>query len=113
MTAFRPRVSRMNQAVHMVIICCLSLALTSCAVPKVVENQQEANCKLITKEMTLDYLDIDPACYSDEACKGALILAGGSMIVSGSIVIIGNTIHWLEKQGKCNDDASVAKNHSP
>ena len=25
----------------------------------------------------------------------------GSLVVSGSIVVTGNTIHWLEKQGRC------------
>lgn len=24
-------------------------------------------------------------------------------LVSGSVVLVGNTIHWLEKQGKCNN----------
>jgi len=25
----------------------------------------------------------------------------GSLVVSGSIVVSGNTIHWIEKQGRC------------
>ena len=31
------------------------------------------------------------------------VITGGSAIVSGSIVLVGNSLHWLEKQGKCED----------
>jgi hypothetical protein len=27
----------------------------------------------------------------------------GSLVVTGSIVVTGNTIHWIEKQGRCQD----------
>ncbi|WP_283788151.1 hypothetical protein QNI23_002830 [Bermanella sp. WJH001] len=37
----------------------------------------------------------------------ALVLAGLSasvtIVVSGSVVIVGNTVHFLEKQGSCDD----------
>jgi hypothetical protein len=32
-------------------------------------------------------------------------VSAGTFIVSGSIVIVGNTIHWIEKQGVCDDSA--------
>ncbi|WP_299494774.1 hypothetical protein [uncultured Shewanella sp.] len=32
-----------------------------------------------------------------------LILPLGSLIVSSSIYLVGNTVHWLEYQGRCND----------
>jgi hypothetical protein len=31
------------------------------------------------------------------------IVAGVTTVVSGSIVIVGNTVHFLEKQGSCDD----------
>jgi len=33
-------------------------------------------------------------------------LSVGSFIVSGSIVVVGNTIHWIEKQGACDDSVT-------
>lgn len=45
-------------------------------------------------------------CHSDE-CEALLIVVAaipvGSFIVSGSIVLVGNTVHWLEQQGRCDD----------
>lgn len=26
-----------------------------------------------------------------------------TIVLSGSIVVVGNTVHWLERQGKCED----------
>ena len=34
---------------------------------------------------------------------GAGIVPAGTFVVSGSIVLIGNTLHWLEYQGRCDD----------
>jgi len=35
-----------------------------------------------------------------------IAVTAGSLIVSGSIVVAGNTVHWIEKQGKCDDSAT-------
>jgi hypothetical protein len=37
---------------------------------------------------------------------GVPVIAATSFIVSGSIVVIGNTLHWIEKQGTCDDSAT-------
>lgn len=34
-------------------------------------------------------------------------VAAGSAVVSGSIVLVGNTIYWLEEQGKCDWPAAA------
>ncbi|MBE9562528.1 MAG: hypothetical protein IMF12_06670, partial [Proteobacteria bacterium] len=34
---------------------------------------------------------------------GLLAISVTSIIVSGSIVVVGNTVHWIEKQGMCRD----------
>lgn len=31
------------------------------------------------------------------------LIAASTALISGSIVLAGNTIHWLEKQGKCDN----------
>jgi len=36
---------------------------------------------------------------------GSFVISG---VVSGSVVVVGNTIHWIERQGKC-DDSSTQK----
>ena len=95
--------------------------LQSCIVlPKTVpeENQE---CLLVTKSMTLDYhtsqemIDetvdqmvqaIASDCHEPECLLVVapfVAISVGSLIVSGSIVVTGNTIHWIEKQGRCQD----------
>lgn len=37
------------------------------------------------------------------ATLAAAIATPGSLIVSGSLVVVGNTAHWLEQQGKCEE----------
>ncbi|MCL1125579.1 hypothetical protein [Shewanella surugensis] len=34
-----------------------------------------------------------------------LIVPLGSLIVSGSVYVVGNSLHWLEYQGRCDDGA--------
>ena len=106
------------------VIILLSLFLGGCFLPKVVqENEQE--CKLSTKKLTLEYSEIgthaganaihDAMLIASIECDtpeclliiplGILAVPVGSFIVSGSIVVVGNTIHWIEKQGRCKDSA--------
>ena len=53
--------------------------------------------------MTIENLGEFPQGYNDECLLVALGVASTSYIVSGSIVVVGNTVHWIEKQGRCED----------
>ena len=33
----------------------------------------------------------------------AIVIPVGSLLVSGSIVLVGNSLHWLEYQGRCDE----------
>lgn len=90
--------------------------LTGCAVfyPDVSENYQApANCELATRKLDLKThtdtnLVITAHCKRDECLVQLAVMAVvpvGSFVVSGSIVLVGNTAHWLEKQGRCDDSA--------
>ena len=86
--------------------------LSSCAVvPKVSQDPDNERCKLSTNKMDPDIIG-NTNCAKTGTPKevvGCLALAAGAItvtgIISGSIVLAGNTIHWIEKQGKCEDSA--------
>lgn len=67
------------------------------------------NCTIITKKLTLDHTDlhVTPHSCKDEECLGQLIIIAGvpatTFVVSGSIVVVGNVLHWMEKEGTCED----------
>lgn len=85
--------------------------LTSCTfTPKVVYDNDNGRCQLSTNKRTLELADISQLNCSGSSSEAAVVCLGAvtvysaiTAIVSGSIVLVGNTIHWLEKQGKCND----------
>ncbi len=75
---------------------------------------------MTTKKLTLDVLQPEgglelteallDACDNNSNGSECLVIAlapaaisVGSFIVSGSIVIIGNSIHWIEEQGRCEE----------
>jgi hypothetical protein len=100
------------------------LFLAGCVfIPKVApENNQ--GCQLVTKGLTLDVYTspetiessieemshvIQSGCNKPECLiilMPTVALSVGSFIVSGSIVVVGNTIHWIEKQGACDDSVT-------
>ncbi|MGB0910608.1 MAG: hypothetical protein ACPGYT_09615 [Nitrospirales bacterium] len=74
----------------------------------------ETDCELWSREWELNLSDSDlallhaPFHCSEPEC--ALVVALSlvaipvtSFIVSGSIVVVGNTVHWLEEQGTCEE----------
>lgn len=89
----------------------LLLLLSGCTVvPKVTQEDPDyERCHLLTKKRTLDVINegFDLCSGSGDAaaemCMVSFLYSTMSAIVSGSIVVVGNTIHWLEKQGKCED----------
>ena len=100
----------------------LLLFLYGCImVPKAVEDRN-ASCQLSTRKFTLDVYSsaevdseqlvreltrLSTTKCDDASCllvmAPVITVSAGFVIVSGSLVIIGNTIHWLEKEGKCDD----------
>lgn len=99
------------------IACSLIIALlSSCAfVPTVSNDLTVGECDVFTKSLDLKMVDVgsDVFLRSLSGCKDAgcvlvpLIIAPGilmsSAIISGSIYAVGNTIHYLEKQARCDD----------
>ena len=71
-------------------------------VPKIEENKNE-NCDLITKKMSIETRGEFPQGCNDECLLIALGVTSTSYIVSWYIAVVGNTVHWIEKQGRCED----------
>lgn len=92
----------------------LIIMLTGCAFyPKVADSQAYAQqCQMLTRQLELDsqQLNISNSCSGLGGEAGMLCLAtlgvvipAGTILVSGSITLVGNTLHWLEYQGRCPD----------
>ncbi|MCW8886182.1 MAG: hypothetical protein OQK12_13175 [Motiliproteus sp.] len=63
----------------------------------------DPECQIIAKKYVLESVGVSGIGVScqNEGCLIAMIPAAASAVVSGSIVVVGNVIHWLEKQGRC------------
>ena len=98
----------------------LPLIIGSCLVIPKTEYSSVSNCELITKRWTLEFHGIgsNNECYGcDDFVRGVIECGGeveecvailatvslGWTVIAGSIVVVGNTVHWLEKQGNCED----------
>lgn len=90
--------------------------LASCSfVPEKSINQPYAyECDMATKKLSLSYVQLEGnLCGNNTDAAACLFAVGvvipvGSLLVSGSVVLIGNTLHWLEYQGSC-DEGAIAK----
>lgn len=85
--------------------------------PVVVRDEDNLRCNLETKKRELIIREEikNSSSRSDvgNAINGLMLAIGSvysatTFIVSGSVVLVGNTVHWMEKQGKC-DDAFIKK----
>ena len=91
------------------------LSLSACVYVPVVDEPDASSdsCKTYTKSMSLTAVEmqgnivVQPGCNRGDCAAAALasvvVVTAGSAIISGSIVLTGNTIHWLEYQGRCSD----------
>lgn len=89
--------------------------LSSCAV--VVPTFNEANipekCDLFTKNIELDIIStkINLVNCGNKMCGVLLFVSAGvfdtSAIISSSIYLMGNTVHYLEKEARCNDQTII------
>ena len=111
-----------NSNCFVLVFACL--LTSSCFVPETKPNQNY-DCQLVTKEWSLEVKGLDNSdtvlieglssatrgCQDAECVlanlaivtAGAITVSAGSLIVSGSVVVVGNTVHWLEQQGSCDD----------
>ena len=97
-----------------------SLIFGSCLVLPKAEKASVKNCELETKSWTLEVHEIglNNECYGcGDFVRGILECGGeveecvaivatvslGWTVIAGSVVVVGNTVHWLEKQGSCED----------
>jgi hypothetical protein len=78
--------------------------------PEVSDNDDDLHCDLVTDSYTLTVEGggggtvATPSGCNDAACILVFFAVPlGSLVVSGSIVAVGNTVHWIEKQGRCDD----------
>ena len=64
---------------------------------------------MLTKQLSLTYVELQGnLCGNNTDAAACLFAVGvvipvGSLLVSGSVVLIGNTLHWLEYQGSCEE----------
>ncbi|GAA6135643.1 hypothetical protein NBRC116188_24330 [Oceaniserpentilla sp. 4NH20-0058] len=97
------------------ILLLMLIGLQGCvAYPKEVWDRADyKRCDLITRELELKVSNMGKPSPGSVRFKSAeeligFIVASGfvvstTAVISGSIVIVGNTIHFLEKQGRCDD----------
>ncbi len=86
------------------------IVIQGCAVyPKVNKSVDYKRCNLLSRSYTLNVTDkpvLNPQ-SNNGGIVGELVVAGvflgATAVVSGSLVIVGNTVHFLEKQGRCED----------
>jgi hypothetical protein len=86
-------------------------SLSACLVLPKVDMNQPVPCPLVTREVTLDTVQLGHIghCYGD-ACllqltAGTVVFAA-SALVSGSVALVGNTLHWIERVHKCGRPAA-------
>jgi len=94
-----------------------SLLLQSCIVVPRTEVIYDPQCQIRFKQMRLDTKVFKQnagqamSCQNNASCLAQLAVLGGvsaaSMVISGSIVVVGNTVYWLEKQGRCLTDPAL------
>jgi hypothetical protein len=94
----------------------LAFLISGCFAPAIIADS--SSCQLVSKKLELVHFEegsdalmqfASSDCHNAECLLFTLIgipvIAATSFIVSSSIVVIGNTLHWIEKQGKCNDSS--------
>lgn len=89
------------------VLVCVAANLVACAFVPKVDNQQDyaKHCEMYTKELTLDAVSLGGFdCGGSSSCVViASLIPVTTFLVSGSIVLVGNTVHWLEYQGSCDE----------
>ena len=84
--------------------------LNACAVYPKFDTEATPQCDVFSRQFTLDMAVNDNACNKADNGGEMLLCLGvagvfftASAVISGSIVIVGNTVHFLEQQGRCEN----------
>ena len=80
--------------------------VNGCLYAPVIKKTESETCQLYTKKLELKNIgDVNnyPQGCTDKCVLLTLGITSVSFLVSGTVVIIGNTIHWIEKEGTCKD----------
>ncbi|WP_430460693.1 hypothetical protein ACQUQU_15940 [Thalassolituus sp. LLYu03] len=88
------------------------LVLSGCTVKPVYRDVHYQNCEMSWRKVELRSEGLFDSgsgrvnCGSDAHCQAAFLvvsglISAGSALVSGSVYVVGNTMHWLEYQGRC------------
>ena len=86
-------------------------SFSSCVVKAKNYSKSYSDCNIKSKKWELSYEQVN---FNLSACNGSpeplpcLALMGVALpvvstLISGSIVLVGNTIHWLEYEYKCDE----------
>lgn len=85
----------------------LTLLQACVAYPRTTPDRDNKRCELITKKLRLatekDAYKVAGRIDPFSAIVSAGLIYGVTVVVSGSVVLVGNTVHFLEKQGQCDD----------
>jgi hypothetical protein len=90
-----------------------SLALAGCIVVPQTRAAYDPDCKVATRQVTLEaaYIGGFHRCAGD-GCLALLAGAGlvtvTSAVGSGSIAVVGNVVYWIERQGRCAREPAAA-----
>ena len=81
--------------------------LSSCMMLPVIDHSLPIPCPMVTRQLTLTVVEVQGVyrCHRAEDCVANLVLGSAvfaaSALVSGSVAIVGNTLHWMERNGRC------------
>ncbi len=110
-----------NRAFYRIsILVLLAFLMVGCFAPAIV-TENNPTCQLVTRKLELVLYEENSQALAEatlvsmsEASKmcqtpecvlivplSFFAISVTSAIISGSIVVVGNTIHWIEKEGKC------------
>ncbi len=102
-----------NRLLFTVVVMLGLLFGAGCAFYPTTSDQQHHSddCQMYTRELALDYAEMPIEECAGSGAEGSLICLAalgvvvpvGSLVASGSIVVAGNSLHWLEYHGTCNE----------
>lgn len=95
------------------LLACLLLLQSGCSfMPRMEHAPEDDECLLLMPSWELDMQAVENihTCQSGDprvelGCLAfvGVILPVGSLVVSGSVVLVGNTLRWIEYQGRCDE----------